>query len=449
MQVLVIGSGYVGLVAAVGFASAGHRVYGVDVDQAKVAKLRRAESPIYEPGIEKLLKSGLDSGKLSFTTELKDGIAEADVAFICVGTPQSVDGSADLQYVLQVAREIGQAMTLRAKDAKPLIVVDKSTVPVGTAVRVHAAIAATCTDRAFEVVSNPEFLREGCAIDDFMKPDRVVVGCRSDFAAKLMEDLHTPFLKTSGGAFLRMDPASSELTKYAANSMLALRISYMNEIAAICELVGADVDHVRVGIGSDKRIGPYFLKPGPGFGGSCFPKDLQALLKVGRELGHPLQTLTATVEVNRMQKQLLSRKIRTYYGGKPGDPTPLQGKTFALWGLAFKAHTDDIREAMSLELIDTLIAWGAKLVVHDFEAMPNVKALLGDKVLFAVDPITACAGADALIIATEWPQYEKADLEAVARQLKTKTIFDGRNLFSPKVMSAGAWTYISIGRANV
>jgi len=452
MRVVVIGSGYVGLVAAVGFADAGHEVLGVDVDAAKVAKLRQGIPPIYEPGLDELLQRHQASGALRFSLDLKEGIPTADAAFICVGTPQSEDGSADLQYVLAVAAQIGDAMGLRPADAKPLIVVDKSTVPVGTSARVQAVIQAL-TDRPFEVVSNPEFLREGSAIDDFLLPDRVVVGCRTDFAEEVMKGLYQAHLDAArarnpqGGQWFRMDPPSAEMTKYTANAMLALRISFMNEIAALCERVGANVEHVKVGIGSDHRIGKYFLNPGPGFGGSCFPKDLQALLKVGRENGQGLRCLEATVEVNRHQKQVISRKVKAFYGCDAGQPSPLAGRRFALWGLAFKAHTDDIREAMALELIDNLVALGAELVVHDFEAMPNVRARIGDKVAYVEDPLEACKGADALLVATEWPQYQKADLEAVAARLKAKVIFDGRNLWQPEAMKAAGWTYHSIGRA--
>ena len=448
MHVLVIGSGYVGLVAAVGFAEAGHQVLGIDVDVAKINKLKQGISPIYEPGLEEWLARHQASGQLSFGTDPKEGIREADAAFICVGTPQSEDGSAVLQYVLRVATQLGQAMALRPMDASPLVVVDKSTVPVGTAARVEAAIAAQ-TDRRFEVVSNPEFLREGCAIDDFVRPDRVVVGCRSDHAEKVMKELYGKFLAASGGRWLRMDPASAELTKYAANAMLALRISFINEIAGLCEKVGADVQCVRDGIGSDHRIGKYFLNPGPGFGGSCFPKDLQALLKVGRENAQPLRALEATVEANRNQKQVLALKVRKYFKCTAGTPAPLAGRRFALWGLAFKAHTDDIREAMALELIDALTALGAEVVVHDFEAMPNVRAKVGNRVRYAEDPLSACDGADALLIATEWPQYAQADLRAVAGRLKAKLMFDGRNLFQPEAMKADGWTYHSIGRSPV
>ncbi len=449
MRVLVIGSGYVGLVAAACFAEAGNTVLSVDVDAAKVARLKKGEIPIFEPGLDEIFKRHLASGALAFSTDLRDGIAEADAAFICVGTPQSEDGSADLRFVLQVATEIGGAMDLRAKDAPPLIVVDKSTVPVGTAARVQGAIAGKGTKRAFEVVSNPEFLREGSAIEDFLKPDRVVVGCQSDHAESVMKALYEPFLKASGGKWFRMDPASAELTKYAANAMLALRISFINEIARLCESIGADVDFVKAAIGADHRIGPAFLNPGPGFGGSCFPKDLQALLKTGREHGHAFMTLASTVEANRHQKQVLTSKVRQHFGVEGGAPAPLAGKHFALWGLAFKAHTDDIRESMSLELIESLVALGATVTVHDFEAMPAVKAKIGDKVAYANDPISACEGADALLISTEWPQYKAADLNAVASKLKSKVMFDGRNLFRPETMKAAGWTYHSIGRRRV
>ncbi len=448
MQVVVIGSGYVGLVAAACFAEGGHHVLGVDVDAAKVESLRCGRSPIYEPGLDELLARHLASGALHFSTSLKDGIADADAAFICVGTPQSEDGSADMKYVLAVAGQIGEAMALRPAEARPLIVVDKSTVPVGTAARVHAEIQAR-TERPFEVVSNPEFLREGSALQDFLEPDRVVIGCRTDHAETVMKALYQPFLDRSQGKWFRMDPPSAELTKYAANAMLALRISFINEIANLAESVGADVDHVKTAIGADHRIGPAFLNPGPGFGGSCFPKDLQALLKVGREQGHPLMTLATTVEANRHQKQVLLRKVKEHFKVKPGVPAPLKGRRFALWGLAFKAHTDDIRESMALELIEGLVNLGAEVVVHDFAAMDAVKARIGNKVRYAGTPLEACEGADALLIATEWPQYREADLDAVARALKARRMFDGRNLFRPEAMEARGWTYHSLGRRAV
>lgn len=453
MKVLVIGSGYVGLVAAACFAEGGNWILGVDVDAAKVTRLQKGECPIFEPGLERLFRKHLDAGNLTFSTDMKDGIAHADAAFICVGTPQSEDGSADLRFVLAVATQIGEAMTLRPKDAKPLIVVDKSTVPVGTAARVHAAIASALhkagTDRAFEVVSNPEFLREGSALEDFLKPDRVVVGCQSNHAEAVMKALYAPFLEASKGKWFRMDPASAEMTKYAANAMLALRISFINEMARLAESVGADIDHVKAAIGADHRIGPAFLNPGPGFGGSCFPKDLQALMRTGREHGEPLLTLAATVEANRQQKQVLLRKVKAHYGVKAGDPSPLQGKRFALWGLAFKANTDDIRESMAIELIEGLLALGAEVIVHDFEAMPPVRAKLGDRVIYAQEPMEAVKGADALLIATEWAEYKTTDLGALGNALKAKVMFDGRNLFRPEAMAKAGWTYHSIGRGSV
>ena len=454
MKVLVIGSGYVGLVAAVGFAESGHAVLGIDVDAAKVESLSKAISPIYEPGLQELLAKHLASGALRFSLDLKEGIADADAVFICVGTPQSSDGSADLKYVLTVASQIGDAAALRPVEAKPLIVVDKSTVPVGTSARVHAVIAGK-TDRAFEVVSNPEFLREGTALDDFLYPDRVVVGCRSAFSESVMHALYEAHLLAASaknpntGKWFSMDPASAEITKYAANAMLALRISFMNEISGLCEAVGADVTKVKDGIGSDRRIGPYFLNPGPGFGGSCFPKDLQALLKVGREHGKPLLTLSATVEANRNQKQVLGQKVRAHYGATASNPTPLAGLRFALWGLAFKAHTDDIRESMALELIENLTANGAQLVVHDYEAMPNVQAKIGDTVIYTENPLEACKNADALIIATEWPQYTTFDMELIANLMKAKVIFDGRNLFQVAPLEKSGWTYYSLGRQTL
>ncbi|MDR2697786.1 MAG: UDP-glucose/GDP-mannose dehydrogenase family protein [Holophagales bacterium] len=454
MQVLVIGSGYVGLVAAAGFADAGHQVIGVDVDSTKIEMLNKGKSPIYEPGLEELLTKHLTAGSIKFTTDVRDGIAVADAAFICVGTPQSEDGSADLQYVLACAGEIGAAMTeLRPESIRPLIVIDKSTVPVGTATKVSAAIRSK-TDRAFEVVSNPEFLREGTAIEDFLYPDRVVIGCNTDFAESVMQTLYNPHLQAAkqknpnSGRWFRMDPQSAELTKYAANAMLAIRISFINEMANLCEAVGADIDCVKNGIGADHRIGPYFLNPGPGFGGSCFPKDLQALLKTGRENGLPLMSLNATVEANRHQKQALYRKVCHHYKIRPSDPYPLSQKRMAVWGLAFKAHTDDIRESTALELIKNLLCMGAEVAVHDYEAMPNIECIFKNSIQYAKTPIEACQNADAVLICTEWPQYSKMDLDKVASAMKSRTMFDGRNLFNPYDMKAKGWTYHSIGRRS-
>jgi UDPglucose 6-dehydrogenase len=455
MRVLVLGSGYVGLVAAAGFAEAGHRVLGVDVDSAKVEMLMAGKSPIYEPGLDGLLAKHLASGEIRFSTDMREGIADADAVFICVGTPQSEDGSADLKHVLACADEIGAAAAeRRPAGAPPLIIVDKSTVPVGTATQVAAKIRHR-TDGPFEVVSNPEFLREGSAVEDFICPDRVVVGCSTDFAESVMRRLYDPHLQTAklkspdGGRWLRMDPQSAELTKYAANAMLAMKISFINEIANLCEEVGASVDSVKAGIGSDHRIGPHFLNPGPGFGGSCFPKDLQALLKAGRENGQPLMSLNATVEANRHQKQVLPRKVRQFYKVRPDAPAPLSEKRMAVWGLAFKANTDDIRETTAVDLIKSLLQMGAEVVAHDFEAMPNMERVFGGAIRYAKTPMDACQNADALLICTEWPQYAKMDLEQVGSMMKTRTMFDGRNLFSPETMKAKGWTYISIGRAPI
>jgi UDPglucose 6-dehydrogenase len=455
MQVMVIGSGYVGLVAAVGFAEAGHIVIGIDVDAAKVEMLKNAKSPIYEPGLEELLAKHLAAGRITFATDLAGGIATADAAFICVGTPQTDDGSADLQYVLACAEGIGLAMAShRPVDASPLVIVNKSTVPVGTALQVTAKVVSK-TNKAFEVVSNPEFLREGSAIEDFLFPDRIVIGCSTDFAERVMMELYGPHIQAAkhrnpnSGRWFKMDQQSAELTKYAANAMLATRISFINEIANLCEAVGADIDHVKVGLGADHRIGPHFLNPSPGFGGSCFPKDLSALLKTGRENGLPLLLLNATVEANRHQQQVLIRKVRHFYNIGPQDPLPLSGKRMAIWGLAFKAHTDDIREATALGLISNLLRMGAEVAVHDFEAMPNTKRVLGESICYADSPIDACKNADALLVCTEWPQYAKADLSQAASAMKTPVMFDGRNLFRPEEMKAMGWVYYSIGRVAV
>jgi UDPglucose 6-dehydrogenase len=395
------------------------------------------------------------AGSVKFSTDLREGIADADAVFICVGTPSSGDGSADLKYVLACADEIGAAMAaLRPAGAPPLMVVDKSTVPVGTAAQVTAKIRRR-TDRAFEVVSNPEFLREGSAIEDFLCPDRVVVGCSTDFAESVMRALYDPHLRAAkrknpdGGRWFRMDPPSAELTKYAANAMLAMRISFINEMANLCEEVGADIDSVKVGVGSDHRIGTAFLNPGPGFGGSCFPKDLQALLKTGRENGQPLMSLNATVEANRHQKQVLPRKVRQFYNIRSNDPAPLSGKRVAVWGLAFKAHTDDIRDTTAFDLIRGLLQMGAEVAAHDFEAMPNIERVFGDAIQYAKTPMDACQGADALVICTEWPQYAKMDLGQVGSAMKTKTMFDGRNLFRPESMKEKGGVYISIGRTPI
>ena len=404
MDVAVIGCGYVGLVTATCLASIGHRVRGVEKDQKKLARLLEGHCPIFEPGLEELVKRNAREQRLAFTTSLAEAMQGTDVAFIAVGTPPGETGEADLSHVLAAAEQLGRHIR------RYTVVVNKSTVPVGSAEKV-AEVLKGVAGAEFDVVSNPEFLKEGSAIDDFMRPDRVVVGCSSERARAVMSEPFAPFVRVEQ-PILFMDARSAELTKYAANAMLALRISFINEIANLAESVGADVDHVKTAIGADHRIGPAFLNPGPGFGGSCFPKDLQALLKVGREYGQPMMTLATTVEANRHQKQVLLRKVKAHFGVVAGVPAPLKDRRFALWGLAFKANTDDIRESMALELIDGLVNLGAEVVVHDFAAMEAVKAKIGDKVRYAATPLEACAGADALLIATEWPQYREADLEA-------------------------------------
>lgn len=435
MKIAVVGTGYVGLVTGTCFAETGNEVICVDIDQRKVEKLSNGEITIYEPGLEKLFLRNLKEERLSFTTNLADGIREASIVFLALPTPPGEDGSADLKYVLGAAEEIGKLLT----DYK--VIVDKSTVPVGTAEKVHAAIAKHYAG-AFDVVSNPEFLREGVAVDDFMKPDRVVIGTSSERAEKLMSELYAPFVR-SGNPVIFMDERSAELTKYAANSFLAVKISFMNEIAQLCERLGADVDMVRKGIGSDERIGKRFLFPGIGYGGSCFPKDVQALAKSSNEVAYDFQILTAVMEVNEKQKLHLIPKIKQYFN------QDLKGKHIALWGLAFKPNTDDIREAPALYMIDALLEAGATVTAFDPEAMKNVKALLGDKIGFAENQYDALDKADALVIATEWNEFRTPDFRKIEQSLRNKAIFDGRNLFEVKAMQAAGFHYESIGRNAV
>lgn len=452
MKVVIVGMGYVGLAAAIGFAEAGHRVTGIDKDKKKLSLLRKSRVPIYEPGMEALLKRHAKSGSLRFDSEIGDETASADIAFICVGTPQAEDGSVDLSQVLACAEEIGASLNKRPCRLKPLVVATKSTVAAGSSARILSVLRAK-TDRDVDIASNPEFMREGDALHDFLVPDRVVIGTHSAHACDVLSEVYRPILEAaarenpSKGRLLLMDPTSAELTKYAANAMLALRITFINEIAGLCESLGADIDHIREGIGSDYRIGVHFLSPGPGFGGSCFPKDLQALLKTGREHGHPLLTLATTVEANKHRKQALLLKIRNHFKIDPHAPTPLRGKRFALWGLSFKAHTDDIRESVSLELIENLRALGASIAVHDYKAMEKAEKAIGKLVDFAQDPIHACIRADALVIATDWPQYKEIDKARVFESLNEPLIFDARNLFDPHEMGSNGWTYYSIGRA--
>ncbi|WP_295230759.1 UDP-glucose/GDP-mannose dehydrogenase family protein [Sediminibacterium sp.] len=432
MKIAVVGTGYVGLVTGTCFSETGNKVTCIDIDQKKVEKLSNGEITIYEPGLEKIFLRNLREGRLTFTTNLAEGVKDAEIVFLALPTPPGEGGAADLRYVLGVAKDLGKIMT----DYK--VLVDKSTVPVGTAEKVHAAVAENYKGE-FDVVSNPEFLREGVAVDDFMKPDRVVVGTQSDRAKKLMSDLYGPFVR-QGNPVIFMDEKSAELTKYAANSFLATKISFMNEIAQLCEKVGADVDMVRKGIGSDDRIGRRFLFPGIGYGGSCFPKDVQALIMSSEEVNYDFKILKAVEEVNEAQKLHLIPKIKKYFKGD------LKGKHFALWGLAFKPNTDDIREAPALYLIDALTAAGATVTAYDPEAMPNVKNTIGDKIKYADSQYGALKNADALVIATEWSEFRTPDFEVIDSLLKGKAIFDGRNLFEVKYITDMGYHYESIGR---
>lgn len=435
MKIAVIGTGYVGLVTGTCFAETGNNVICVDIDVTKVQKLTNGEITIYEPGLEKLFLRNLKEDRLNFTTDLAAGIKDAEIIFLALPTPPGEDGSADLKYILGVSEELGKILT----DYK--VIVDKSTVPVGTAAKVKAAIEKNYKGE-FDVVSNPEFLREGVAVDDFMKPDRVVIGASSERAKNVMGQLYAPFVR-QGNPVIFMDEKSAELTKYAANSFLATKISFMNEIAQLCELLGADVDQVRKGVGSDERIGRRFLFPGIGYGGSCFPKDVQALVKSSVEVNYDFQILNAVMDVNEKQKLHLMPKINAYFNND------LKGKHFALWGLAFKPNTDDIREAPALYMIDELVKAGATVSVFDPEAMNNVKKLLGDKVEYAENQYAALNNADALIIATEWNEFRTPDFLKIVTSLKNKAIFDGRNLFETKAIKELGFHYESVGRATV
>ncbi|MEY4098131.1 MAG: hypothetical protein RL170_975 [Bacteroidota bacterium] len=434
MKITVVGTGYVGLVTGTCFSETGNKVTCVDIDKNKVEKLSNGQITIYEPGLEKIFLRNIKEGRLTFTTELEAAIDGAEIIFLALPTPPGADGSADLKYVLAVADHLGKIL----KDYK--VIVNKSTVPVGTADKVSAAIAKNYKGE-YDVVSNPEFLREGVAVDDFMKPDRVVVGTRSERAKKLMSDLYAPFVR-QGNPVIFMDERSSELTKYTANSFLATKISFMNEVAQLCERMGADVDMVRRGIGSDDRIGKRFLFPGIGYGGSCFPKDVQALIMSSDEVKYDFEILKAVEKVNANQKLHLVEKIKAHYKGD------LKGKHIALWGLAFKPNTDDIREAPALSIIDALTTMGATIAAYDPEAMPNVKAQIGDKIKYATNQYEALNGADFLIIATEWSEFRTPDFERIEKEIKNKIIFDGRNLFEVSKMKELGYHYESIGRAS-
>lgn len=432
MNIAVVGTGYVGLVTGTCFAEMGNHVICVDIDQAKVEKMRSGVIPIYEPHLDVLFERNIKQGRLTFTTDLAEGIKDASIIFLALPTPPGADGSADLRFVLGVANQLGDLI----KDYK--IVINKSTVPVGTAEKVNAAIAAKCTSE-FDVISNPEFLREGFAVDDFMKPDRVVIGTKSERAQKVMSELYAPFVR-QGNPIYFMDERSAELTKYAANAFLATKITFMNEIANLCERVGANVDSVRIGIGSDARIGKRFLFAGIGYGGSCFPKDVQALAQTSKEFNYDFKTLTAVMDVNEKQKVVIVEKIKKHFNND------LKGKKIALWGLAFKPDTDDIREAPALYIIDDLVAAGATITAFDPEAMSNVKKLIGDKITYAADEYEACLAADCLLIATEWSVFRTPDFDKLSSLLKNKIIFDGRNLYENAKMKELGFYYNSIGR---
>ena len=435
MKIAVIGTGYVGLVTGTCFAETGNDVICVDIDKIKVDKMRNGEVPIYEPHLDVLFERNIKEGRLSFTTKIESAVEDAEIIFLALPTPPGEDGSADLSYILGVADILGKII----EDYK--VIIDKSTVPVGTAEKVTAAIAKNATVE-FAVVSNPEFLREGYAVDDFLKPDRVVIGTSDDRARKTLTHLYKPYVR-QGNPILFMDEKSAELTKYAANAFLATKITFMNEIANFCEKVGADVDKVRIGIGSDQRIGNRFLFPGIGYGGSCFPKDVQALAKSGHEYGYHFGILESVMSINEKQKTIIVPKIKAYFNND------LKGKKIAVWGLAFKPDTDDIREAPALYIINELLAAGAEITAFDPEAMSNVKKLMGDKINFALSKDDAVQGADALVIATEWQIFRTPDFKKLASQMNQKVIFDGRNLYDLEDVKESGFYYSSIGRELV
>jgi len=434
-KIAVVGTGYVGLVTGTCFAETGNQVVCVDIDEKKVEKMRNGHIPIFEPQLDVLFDRNLKAGRLNFTTSLEEGVRDAEIIFLALPTPPGEDGSADLSYVLGVAENLGKII----KDYK--VIVDKSTVPVGTAERVRETVAKNAKVE-FDIVSNPEFLREGFAVDDFLKPDRVVIGSSSERARNIMEELYKPFVR-QGNSILFMDEKSAELTKYAANSFLATKITFMNEVANFCEIVGANVDNVRLGMGSDSRIGKRFLFPGIGYGGSCFPKDVQALVKSGNQVNYNFQILKSVMQINEQQKTILVPKMKNYFRGS------LKGKHIAMWGLAFKPNTDDIREAPSLYMIDALVAEGATITAYDPEAMENVKRVKGDKIQYVENEYDALKDADALLICTEWSAFRNPDFDKISALLKDKVIFDGRNLFETEEMNKLGFYYESIGRQTV
>jgi len=432
VKITVVGTGYVGLVVGACLAETGNDVVCADLDAAKIASLKRNQLPIYEPGLEPLVVRNRREGRLEFTTDVGAAIERSDIVFIAVGTPPNEDGSADLQHVLDVAGTVGRHMNT------PKIVATKSTVPVGTGGKVRAEIARH-TRTEFHVCSNPEFLKEGAAVEDFMKPDRIIVGIDSDEAARVLEQLYAPFVRT-GNPLIFMDVPSAEMTKYAANAMLATRISLMNQIARLCEAAGADAGLVRKGVGADRRIGPAFLFPGPGYGGSCFPKDVKALIRAGDEQGVPLDILKAVEAANERQKRVLFEKLQQHFAGK------LAGTTIAVWGLAFKAETDDVRESPALALVEALLGAGAAVRVHDPAALEAARRYLGDRVTYASRAYDALEGASALAIVTEWLEYRNPDFDRIKRLLKRPLIVDGRNLYAPERLAKLGFTYDSIGR---
>ena len=431
MKIAVVGTGYVGLVAGACLAENGNEVICVDKDESKITTLKAGRMPIYEPGLEEMVRRNTAEARLTFTTNLPDAVRESEIVFIAVGTPQGEDGSADLQHVLGVAREIGKAIS------KYTVVVDKSTVPVGTAKKVQAAIAGETTV-PFSVVSNPEFLKQGAAIEDFMKPDRVVIGCDDAKAGEVMKAVYAPFTRT-GAPIMVMDTPSAELCKYAANAMLATRISFMNEIANLCERVGADAEAVRKAVGSDRRIGPSFLFPGIGYGGSCFPKDVKAMLKSAADEGYDFKILHAVEAVNQRQKSVLVEKMQAHFGS-------LKGRTIALWGLAFKPRTDDMREAPAITIVEKLLSMGATVCAYDPEAMDTARRVFGDRISYCNHSYDALEGADALAVVTEWNEFREPDFKRIKQLLKSPVVFDGRNIYSPDMMRGLGFQYFSIGR---
>lgn len=434
MNIAVVGTGYVGLVTGTCFAETGNHVVCVDIDDNKVNRMRNGEVPIYEPGLETLFERNTKEGRLRFTTSLAEGIEEAEIIFLALPTPPGEDGSADLSYILGVADDLSHLI----KDYK--VIVDKSTVPVGTAEQVHATLAKNLDDSLFDVASNPEFLREGLAVEDFMKPDRIIIGTSSERVKILMSRLYTPFVR-QGNPIIYMDERSAEMTKYAANSFLATKISFMNEIANLCELTGANVDKVRIGIGTDPRIGKRFLFPGVGFGGSCFPKDVKALIKTSEANNYDFKILKSVVNVNSRQKSVIVDKIRKFYG-----TSDLSGKTVAIWGLAFKPNTDDIREASSITILDGLLEMKATVKAYDPEAMENIRNIYGDRIELVEDQYEALVDANILVVVTEWNAFETPSFKVVKKLLKDNAIFDGRNLYNLEEMKELGFYYESIGR---